>query len=351
MSGVDVVIPCYKYAHYLRNCVASVLSQRDVNVRVLIIDDCSPDATPEVGKALASEDARVTYVRNERNLGLIGTANRGVIDWAEQPYTLLLSADDALTPGALARAVETMNRYPDAGLVYGLARVISDEPMPPAEDQREFESREIPPAAFIKHSCLTGAPAPSPTAVVRTATQKQIGAYRSEFLHTSDMEMWLRFAAHGPVGAIKALQADYRWHGANMTTKYASGVLKDLHLRKLTCEIAYRDYGEKLVPEFKHCLELMNKEHARLAMWRAGEAYAANDLEGYEACRAFARECDPDFVSDGVSWRHRLKRMLGRDSARRVRAVVMSIFAGRGAAELPDASFTEFGWWPEAEEC
>ena len=45
-------------------------------IRVLIIDDASPDNTPEVAGQLAAIDPRITYVRNETNLGLIGTANK-----------------------------------------------------------------------------------------------------------------------------------------------------------------------------------------------------------------------------------------------------------------------------------
>ena len=46
MSSVDVVVPCYNYANYLPHCIDSILSQRDTNVRVLILDDASPDNTP-----------------------------------------------------------------------------------------------------------------------------------------------------------------------------------------------------------------------------------------------------------------------------------------------------------------
>jgi GT2 family glycosyltransferase len=46
----------YCYGHFLRECVESVLSQSDVSVRVLIIDDASPDNTAEVAAALAGED-------------------------------------------------------------------------------------------------------------------------------------------------------------------------------------------------------------------------------------------------------------------------------------------------------
>ena len=61
MSTVDVVVPCYNYGRYLRACVDSILTQRDVDVRILIIDDMSNDSSEEVGRALAREDARVTY--------------------------------------------------------------------------------------------------------------------------------------------------------------------------------------------------------------------------------------------------------------------------------------------------
>ena len=76
--SVSVIVPCYRYADVLQGCVSSILAQRGVDVRVLIIDDCSPDDTPAVASRLADADARVEYRRNEANLGLIATANEGL---------------------------------------------------------------------------------------------------------------------------------------------------------------------------------------------------------------------------------------------------------------------------------
>ena len=120
MSRVDVIVPCYKYARFLRECVESVLSQSLTDVRVLIIDDASPDHTPEVAARLAARDKRVEYRRHAVNQGHIATYNEG-LDWAEGDYTLLLSADDLLTPGALSRAARLMDAHPEVGFVYGRA--------------------------------------------------------------------------------------------------------------------------------------------------------------------------------------------------------------------------------------
>src|SRR5215831_20496875 len=114
MSSVDVIVPCYRYGHFLRECVESVLSQSDVNVRVLIIDDASPDNTPEVAAELVSEDPRVTFIRHSENKGHIATYNEG-IEWASAEYMLILSADDCLLPGALSRAADLMDARPDVG--------------------------------------------------------------------------------------------------------------------------------------------------------------------------------------------------------------------------------------------
>ncbi|WP_247417845.1 glycosyltransferase family 2 protein [Bradyrhizobium sp. 159] len=82
MSSVDVVVPCFRYEHFLRECVQSVLAQSGPRLRLLIIDDASPDDTAEVAAELVRSDARVDYRRHVSNRGLIATANEGIA-WQE----------------------------------------------------------------------------------------------------------------------------------------------------------------------------------------------------------------------------------------------------------------------------
>ena len=110
-SSVDVVIPCYQYGRFLRDCVTSVLTQGIQNLRVLIIDNASTDDSVEVAQQLAGEDRRVEVVAHRRNLGPHASFNEG-IDWAKSHYFMILCADDLLAPSCLPRAVSIMEQHP-----------------------------------------------------------------------------------------------------------------------------------------------------------------------------------------------------------------------------------------------
>ena len=134
MSSVSVVIPCYNYGRYLPEAVGSVLSnQPGVDVRVLIIDDAVPDDSAQVAKEIAAADPRVELRVHTANQGGIATYNEGIIDWADGDYTVLLSADDQFTPGALTRATEFMDAHPSVGFVYGHPlHFVQGQPLPAA---------------------------------------------------------------------------------------------------------------------------------------------------------------------------------------------------------------------------
>ena len=127
MASVDVVVPCYNYGRFLETCIRSIIRQDGVSVRVLIIDDASTDNSPDVGQRLASEDDRVHFRRHEGNAGHIATYNEGLLEWAASDYVLLISADDVVAPGALARAAGVMDCDLRVGLCFGQEVVFENE--------------------------------------------------------------------------------------------------------------------------------------------------------------------------------------------------------------------------------
>ncbi len=218
MANVDVVVPCYNYGRFLESCVRSVLEQSLTNVRVLIIDDASSDDSLAIATKLAEEDRRVSVISHAENWGHILTYNQG-IEWACADYFLLLSADDFLLPGALARAATILDGNPDVVLTYGDCIVWDDDtrsPEPPAEQSDKWERQDL-----LRRFCERGdIDVYDATAIVRTSVQKKIGGYQASLPHCADLEMWLRFAAHGAVAYICATQAVYRKHACAMTKSY-----------------------------------------------------------------------------------------------------------------------------------
>src|SRR5260370_38737001 len=90
---VSFVVPCYKLAHLLPECLNSIFRQTYSDFEVLVMDDCSPDNTSEV--VCRIQDQRLRYVRNDQNLGHLRNFNKG-IELSRGRYVWIIPADDYL---------------------------------------------------------------------------------------------------------------------------------------------------------------------------------------------------------------------------------------------------------------
>jgi glycosyltransferase involved in cell wall biosynthesis len=311
MSHVDVIIPCYNYGRYLPGCVHSVLGQEGVDVRVLIIDDASPDDSGAVAEELARQDGRVEARRHAANRRHIATYNEG-LDWAAGDYLLLLSADDLLAPGALRRAASLMDAHPEVGLTYGRqVRFSSDVPPTAGPATADCGWRILSGGEFLEWCCGTGQnPVATPTAVVRTALQKRLGGYRKELPHTADMELWLRIAAHAAVGVIDADQAYKRMHPSNMQHQYLGSGLGDLPHRHAAFEALFSEYGSRL-PDAPRLRARATATLAEEAFWAASRAFERGDLPSYQQCLDCAARLNPGLRTQPLWARLRWKRRMG----------------------------------------
>jgi glycosyltransferase involved in cell wall biosynthesis len=330
VPSVSVIVPCYRYAHLLEDCVASVLGQDGVDVRVLIVDDCSPDETPKVAGRLADRDPRVEYRRHADNRGLIATANEG-LEWAEGEYVVLLSADDRLTPGSLRRATTVMRERPEVGMAYGrTALAYSGRPFP-APGERWRGTRVFHGARWIRLRCRSAYNCiSSPEVVVRTSVQRAVGGYDPACFHTSDLNMWLRIASVSDIAYLNAVQAIYRIHAGSML-RSDSGPMVDLRNRRA----AFDSFFERNPTPNGDALRLhamARRALARQALWQASRALERGQVDAAGAALidelvAFAFDVCPD--AHGLrEWHgHRLRRALGAG-----RSLWFPPFAATGAA-------------------
>jgi glycosyltransferase involved in cell wall biosynthesis len=332
-TSFDILIPCYNYGRYLRDAVESVLTQ-EVDLRVLIIDDASQDDSAAVALTLAGEDRRVTFLRHPENRGHIATYNEGIA-WAEADFFALVSADDILLPGALARAAEVFLGDPRISMVHG--RAVQFEDGVPAEQLLSGAVLARPWAGTSANADRSGTGTPvkvlekqladkqvtlatrefyrsnrrynrvhTSSVVSRTSVQKKVGGYRAEVPHAGDYDMWLRLAAYGPVGYVPRFQVAIRRHASNMSLQYSYE--QDVLQRALVLQTLDAAVGPVL-PE--GLLRAMRGDVAAEAVRAAGIPFAKGDQALRKQLEATAIALDPNVVS-GLVWKtYRLKRMLG----------------------------------------
>lgn len=267
---VRVVVPCHRYAHWLVGCVVSALDQPGVDVQVLIVDDCSPDHTTSVAARLAEADRRVSYRRNAVNRGLIATANDS-LEWAwDSDCNVLLSADDLLVRGSLARAATVLADVPQVGMVYGQAPYVRPDRSLPSVRGRWRSTRVWPGADWVRRRCATGHNCiSSPELVARSALHRRVGGYDPACVHASDLNLWLRLAAVSEVARIRGVpQAIYRVHSDSMLRSDPDPLL-DLRERRAAFDRFFASPQAGALPDAAELAALAGRALARQALWRA----------------------------------------------------------------------------------
>lgn len=121
---LDIVIPFWGEPALLYDTVRSVQAQDDGDWRLLVVDDCYPDDS--VSRFFAAlEDSRISYVRNEVNLGI--TENyREAIRRAQGEHLTILGCDDLLLPNYVSVITRTIRAVPYADVIQPGVQVIDE---------------------------------------------------------------------------------------------------------------------------------------------------------------------------------------------------------------------------------
>jgi cellulose synthase/poly-beta-1,6-N-acetylglucosamine synthase-like glycosyltransferase len=230
---VSFVVPSYNYARFVTKAVDSLLEQDFESLEVIVIDDCSTDATQQVLRAYEGE-ARVKLVRHSENKGHIGTYNEGLA-MAAGEFIGLLSADDiCLRSDAVARQVALFEGDPDVGMVYSPLAYINSEGRLVSVVRRWntdsvhdglVEFRDLAFTNFI----------PASGTLVRASCHLDIGYYDPRLRHAGDWDLWLRLAARYRVGYVADAMYGWRLHDVNMhTSSVTPGQADHEHVLTLT---------------------------------------------------------------------------------------------------------------------
>lgn len=109
----SIIVPVYKVESYLRDCVDSIITQNYSDLEVILVDDGSPDNSPQICDEYKKKDERVKVIHKE-NGGLSSARNAG-LDEANGDYIIFVDSDDWIDNGCLKAFAETIeaSSYPD----------------------------------------------------------------------------------------------------------------------------------------------------------------------------------------------------------------------------------------------
>jgi glycosyltransferase involved in cell wall biosynthesis len=207
LNTISVIIPTYNYARYLREAVDSALGQTYAPIEVIVIDDGSTDATPEV---LASYGDRIRVIR-QKNQGVAVARNAGIAS-ARGKYLAFLDSDDIWYPRKLELQIARFDADPSLGLVHCGMETFDGEGNTVhvwrsglegcvASDMLRFDSQLV----------MTGS-----NIVVPKQVAQEIGGFDSRLPPSEDWDFCYRIATRYSIGFVAEVLVRYRMHGSGI---------------------------------------------------------------------------------------------------------------------------------------
>lgn len=258
---VTILLPAYNAALYLRDSLDSIMRQAFKDFDVLLIDDGSMDDTSKIAIEYSNIDRRIKYYKNEKNIDLIKTLNKG-LSLAKGEYIVRMDADDIMFDDRLYKQVKYMDSNPECFVCGGQMEYIGGlTGMAPILPQK-YED--------LLYLSLINCPLYHPTTIIRNSAIKQFGLkYNDSYKHAEDYKFWsdIIFSHPNSIANIKDVVLFYRISNNQITAKYSDEQdLISKIVRRENVQHVLVPYGIKL-PEVVNCeiiekvSSLIRKEH------------------------------------------------------------------------------------------
>jgi predicted O-linked N-acetylglucosamine transferase (SPINDLY family)/glycosyltransferase involved in cell wall biosynthesis len=187
---VSVIITCYNYGKFLRDCVRSVAQQTFKELELIIVNDGSTDDSQAVAEACAKEfpALRLTVI-NQPNSGQPALARNAGIRCAAGEFILPIDADDQIAPRYLEEAFKAIDANSAVDLVYADSLF----------DNGKSRTRKTPGRFDVK--ALSAANQLVYCCIYRRAIWEKVGGYRANVRGYEDWDFWLAAAMTGAQAA------------------------------------------------------------------------------------------------------------------------------------------------------
>lgn len=217
MPLVSVIIATYNGSKYISTAIDSVLSQTFSDAEIIVVDDGSKDATPEI---LADYGSEIRTIR-QKNLGGVAARNRAYRS-AEGDHIVILDHDDRLLPDHLAWLSESLEARDDIAVAYGDTYLINSDghrvrllskTHPPASgwilDDLVYRNRLSVNAAMVRRECIEAAG----------------GLHEEGLNYMADWDLWVRLSEKFPFYYLDKPVAELRFHSGMSRKSFADNTL------------------------------------------------------------------------------------------------------------------------------
>lgn len=205
---VSVVLPVRNGANFVGVGIRSILAQTYAPLELIVVDDHSDDATPQI---LASiNDPRVRVIRSDPGVG--STAARNMAIRASRGALIAaMDADDVAYPERIAKEAHFLQTHSDYGVVtcafecVDSAAAVLDRVYPPCDD--EVIRRLLIQDNLFAHSAL----------MVRREAIESVGLYDESMRYSDDYDLYLRLAQHWRFACLPEVLQRLAFHSASMS--------------------------------------------------------------------------------------------------------------------------------------
>lgn len=211
---VSVICLCYNHEPFVIETLESVLNQTYTNFELIIVDDCSQDASVEKINHWLQNNPKVTFIQNQKNLGNTKSFNIAA-QHAKGTYLIDLAADDVLLPNCIEKQVNAFETsvYKNLGLVYGNVQNINEsnqilnEYFPVDETHKVITKR--PTGSIFSNIIDSGTTICSVSAMFSKEAYLKLKGF-DENLAYEDLDFWIRLSKEYEIDFIDAILVQKR---------------------------------------------------------------------------------------------------------------------------------------------
>jgi len=239
---LTVLMPVYNGEMYLREAIESILNQTYTDFEFLIINDGSTDNSENIIKSYI--DSRIRYEKNETNLKLIATLNKG-IKLANGKYIVRMDADDISLPTRIEKQVAFMEQNEGVGICGSWFTAFGDV----AESICKYKEQhdEILFKMFYQcHFC-------HPSLIIRKKVFDNLKVpFDKRYIHAEDYEFHFRLSTKWKFHNLQESLIKYRIHGSSVSRQYNDVQLRNsLEIRKMFFSLLAIDCSQEELKAFE----------------------------------------------------------------------------------------------------